>query len=197
VGGVKFTRPRDGPVAPPTARVRSSAAAAMAARGRALIAWAAECFLGKENREEDLALAVGEASERARGSGSTPGQAKAPRGEGEHPPPPRSGRVRLGGSHRTAASLSVPPASFSSPAAAGFYHPLPHTARRGDRLISPGFFYSTALAHVLRAGPRLLTVLRRLRTCNSSAPQTPVAHHAGVSCRSRFEASGYRIGYGL
>ena len=109
MGGVKFTRPRDGPVAPPTARVLSSAAAAMAARGRALIAWAAECFLGKENREEDLALAVGEASERARGSGSTPGQAKAPRGEGEHPPPPRSGRVRLGGSHRTAASLSVLP----------------------------------------------------------------------------------------
>jgi len=67
MGGVKFTRPRDGPVAPPTARVLSSAAAAMAARGRALIAWAAECFLGKENREEDLALAVGEASERARG----------------------------------------------------------------------------------------------------------------------------------
>ena len=132
---MNFTRPRDGSVAT-TARVLSSAAAAaaaMAARGRAQLAGAAECFLGKENREEDLALAVGGARGR-----STPGQGTPRRAEHHLLP---HDLVVSAWEDRTGRRLAFPssPSSFSSPAAFYFLPVAPHRTERGP-LISPLFF---------------------------------------------------------
>jgi hypothetical protein len=171
---VKFTGPGDGHVAPPdTARGRLSSAAAKAmaaARGRALRG------LRSENWEEIRRLEQRTGGGEAKPREPTPRRSGGDDHHGTTPPPPRSILVVSAREYRTGRWLAFSSlASFSSPAQllpTTTQHPH-RTARRGPLI--PRFFLPPS-PQVLRAGPRLATVLRRLvrrsrlRACGGSDP---------------------------